>query len=309
MVALANPSWLGMLPAFTEPVFNIALHCIQLHFHQLHCTDNNQTDKIWVTKIIQALWAPTSGRASWFREHLICSHIRWVFGTNEPTDKAVLWVGGRAVLRLPPLFCLGHDYFWSSFQSKNVYLTAECMNKFILILIEIRQCFDFMSRTSLPFYAAYQIFLLGLHKYKIWLNWQIQELDKREISWKKFCQHDSRVEKAKSGKDVGCGEGASGSHWTPCGRTPLSGFDEHHHGYEYGGMYWWINDGITVKCVSMARNRDGDGWWLHNKYCINFLWGECDGGPGEGGGGQGGDRGAGERGSPFHHLQLVFTAQ
>ena len=149
-----------MLPAFTEPVFNIALHCIQLHFHQLHCTDNNQTDKIWVTKIIQALWAPTSGRASWFREHLICSHIRWVFGTNEPTDKAVLWVGGRAVLRLPPLFCLGYDYFWSSFQSKNVYLTAECMNKFILILLR------FVNVLTL--WAEFHYLFMQLIKYFCW---------------------------------------------------------------------------------------------------------------------------------------------
>ena len=98
-----------------------------------------------------------------------------------------------------------------------------------------------MSRISLPFYAAYLIFLLGLHKYKIWLNWQIQELDKREISWKKFFQGDSRVEETETGKDVGCGESESGSHRTPCGRTPLSGFDERDHGYEYGGV---TDDGI-----------------------------------------------------------------
>ena len=45
LVALAKPSWLGMLPAFTEPVLNIALHCIPLHFQKLHTTDNNQTTK------------------------------------------------------------------------------------------------------------------------------------------------------------------------------------------------------------------------------------------------------------------------
>ena len=40
LVALAHPSWLGMLPAFAEPVLNIALHCIPLHF--INCTENKQ---------------------------------------------------------------------------------------------------------------------------------------------------------------------------------------------------------------------------------------------------------------------------
>ena len=149
----------------------------------------------------------------------------------------------------------------ASSESKNVYYTAKCMNKCILILIEIYPCFDFMSRMSLPFYAAYQIFLLGLHKYKIWLNWQIQELDKREISWKFFCQHDSRVEKTKTGKDVGCGEGASGSHWTPCGRTPLSGFDEQDHGYECGVG---TDESMMVFLLNV-----GDGW--HYRF-LHKVW-------------------------------------
>ena len=156
-MALANPSWLGMLPAFTKPVFNIALHCIPLHFHQLHIsTDNNQTTKYEV----QELYGPSE------REHLIYT-LTYSMGVR---DKRTNRQGNSMSRRKGSTIGCHHDYFWSIFQCKNLYFTAECMNKFILILIEICQCFDFMNRISLPFYAAHQIFLLGLHRYKIWLN-------------------------------------------------------------------------------------------------------------------------------------------